>query len=554
MRRYIAIAFVLTFAGLGFRLYLALRLPNDAPDDGRLYARIAVNVLEHRGYSIDKEEPYSPTYIRVPGYPVFLAGVYALFGKDNNRAVRVAQAMIDTCTCWLIALLAVAWAPSSWSQEKRRRLKLIALGAAVCCPFPAIYVATILTETWTTFLATACALAASRAMKAASFANSAGLWALAGGSGGLATLCRPDSGLFVAAVGFALVIVAVYRVTRRPADQSSIADSLGYGSARVLKRAFAYGVLLTAGFCLALAPWAIRNARVFGVFQPIAPAEANMPGEFVPRGYMRWLKTWVDDVKYTETMEWSLDNDPIHVEQIPNSAFDSQDERERVARLLDRYNNADSQSQSPSPSETDVKKSEVPAGADSVVDPPDKDEDSGDEADSKDETESDEPNQQEQVAVEMTPDIDAGFAEIASERIARRPLRYYLTMPLRRAASLWFDTHSQYYPFSGELFPLSSLDREAHQQYWLPAFMILTLAYTFLGVAGVVLMWMDKGSRRWVLLLALLIIPRFAFLAGMENPEPRYVVEFFALVIAVAGLAIVEASDRVGLLRARTRR
>src|SRR6266567_1378919 len=78
MKRYIALAVFLTIAGLGFRLFLALHLPTDEPDDGRLYARIAINLLEHHSYSTETEEPYSPTLIRVPGYPLFMAGVYAV--------------------------------------------------------------------------------------------------------------------------------------------------------------------------------------------------------------------------------------------------------------------------------------------------------------------------------------------------------------------------------------------------------------------------------------------------------------------------------------------
>src|SRR6185369_7947673 len=76
-----------------------------------------------------------------------------------------------------------------------------------------------------------------------------------------------------------------------------------------------------------------------GVFMPIAPAQANMPDEFVPRGFILWLKTWVDDVKYTETVEWAEDVRAIHIEQVTAYAFDSPDERDRVAALLARYNN-----------------------------------------------------------------------------------------------------------------------------------------------------------------------------------------------------------------------
>jgi Dolichyl-phosphate-mannose-protein mannosyltransferase len=548
MKKHVAIAILLTIAGLGFRLFVALHLPTDEPDDGRLYARIALNVLEHRTYSIETEEPYSPTLIRVPGYPLFLAGLYEVFGRDNNRAVRIVQAVLDTITCWLIALLALAWAPAGWRLDKRRRLLLIAVAMAICCPFPAIYVATILTETCTTLLATLCALAATLAMNAKSRAKSAGWWILAGFSGGLATMFRPDSGLFVAAVGCTLVLVGLYRAIARWRSRSDDPSEVWGGEpGRVIARTFVFGVMLTIGFALAMGPWTIRNARVFGLFQPIAPAQANMPGEFVPRGYIQWLKTWVDDVKYTETLEWGLDALPIHIEQMPEYAFDSPEERDRVAALLERYNNPPSATSQPISAGTNAPDSKADSrNKVAVVEPELPEEETAEEPETPEDGEDtpDEPEETKQ-AVEMTPEVDAGFAELARERIARHPLRFYLLVPLKRATGLWFDTHSQYYPFQGELLPLAALDIDIHQQYWLPLFMFLTLLYTSLGVGGVWVMWNDKQSRRCLLLLGLLIIPRFAFLTTMENPEPRYVVEFFAFVVAVGSLSLTDLWDRL---------
>src|SRR6185369_354715 len=188
MKKYIAIAVFLTLAGLGFRLFLALRLPNDEPDDGRLYARIAMNVLVHRSYSIDTEEPYSPTYVRVPGYPLFLAGVYSVFGRDNNTAVRIIQSFLDTATCWLVALLALAWAPAAWERAKRRRAMLIALALAAACPFTAIYTTTILTETWATLLVTGFAVVATSGLKIKEGKRRTLLWLSAGILGGAATM------------------------------------------------------------------------------------------------------------------------------------------------------------------------------------------------------------------------------------------------------------------------------------------------------------------------------------------------------------------------------
>ncbi|HXU07689.1 MAG TPA: glycosyltransferase family 39 protein [Blastocatellia bacterium] len=543
MKKYIAIVVFLTLAGLGFRLFLALRLPNDEPDDGRLYARIAMNVLVHRSYSIDTEEPYSPTYIRVPGYPLFLAGVYSVFGHDNNRAVRVIQAVLDTATCWLIAWLAIAWAPLAWSGRKRRLLMLIALGAAASCPFSAIYVTTILTEVSTTFLVTTCALTGSLALKSTKLQKSVAWWILAGLAGGLATLFRPDSGLLVAGVGFSLVIIAAYRVARRRSGTSGSSDALGTAPRQMLTRALVSGAILSIGFIVAIGPWTIRNARIFHVFQPIAPAQANMPDEFVPRGYIRWLKTWVDDVKYTETLEWGIDEQPFHIDDVPNYAFDSEQERERVASLFERYNNPDSktlESASAAPVQPPPT-AEAPQQPDSPTEESDQDNNESTDGDE----ESSEETPEKPPAVEMTPDIDAGFAVLAQERITRHPIRFYVLVPLKRASSLWFDSHSQYYPFQGELLPLSALDTETNQQYFLPAFVFLTWLYTVFAVAGAVIMWLDKSSRRWLLLLALLVIPRMAFLTSMENPEPRYVVEFFAFILPVASISLTQGWDRL---------
>lgn len=554
MKKFLLTFVLITVAGLGFRLFIASRLPNDEADDGRLYARIALNILDHRSYSIETEEPYTPTLIRVPGYPLFVAAIYRFFGHDNNRAVRLAQALLDTITCWLIALLALAWAPADWDQNKRRRLLLIALAMAVCCPFPAIYVATILTETCTTLLATACALFASLGLKSHNRKKSAAWWVVSGIAGGVATLFRPDSGLFVAAVGFTLAIAGLYRVLRFKIRDGSIRNKGDRTQGEVLTRTIASGAMLSLGFLLALAPWTIRNERVFGLFEPIAPAQANMPGEFVPDGYIRWLKTWVDDVKYTEALEWPMDQDQIKIDQVPDYAFDSPEEREQVAALLDRYNNPPGAAQ-PTPVATVDPSAPAPT-QNPVTQPPtspspENDEQSPDEADTQDEP--DEPDQAEgpKLAGEMTLEVDAGFAELAKQKIIRHPLRYYAIVPMKRAASLWFDTHSQYYPFQGELLPLSALDADLHQHYWLPLFMFLTLLYTGLGFGGAWLMWRNKKSRVWLLMLALLIVPRLAFLASMENPEPRYVVEFFAFVIAAGSLAMTNVRDRASALISR---
>ena len=522
MKRFWFVFGLLFLLALSFRLFIALRLPNDQPGDGVVYAQIARNVLEQHVYSHDTQAPYAPSIIRLPGYPLFLAGVYAVFGHGNNTAVRVVQAVIDTFTCVLIALVALEW---SVAEERKRRTAMIAFALAAVCPFNAIYVATILTEVWASFLAVAMVLTATLAFKASVRKRAMFWWIITGLLAGLSVLFRPDSGLFAAAIGLTLVFSSFVAWRRRTLARVS--------------EPVVYAVLFSLAFCLVLVPWTIRNRRVFHVFQPLAPTHGEMPGEFVPRGYLLWLRTWLDDERYIGPLLWSVDERPIHITDFPQRAFDSPEERDRVAALLDKYNNVNEQEEAAS--------DETPsADDDSTADDEQNDESEDDSEDEPEEQE--EPAQPEEVNVELTPEIDAGFAQIGQERRARSPFRYYVVLPLKRMRTLWFDTHSQYYPFDGELLPLKDLDYDIHQQYWLPLFAGLTFIYSLLGVIGGWLLWRsrDPNARRWLLLTVLLIFLRLGFFATLENPEPRYTVEIFPflIILAGAGVSMLRASAK----------
>jgi 4-amino-4-deoxy-L-arabinose transferase-like glycosyltransferase len=523
----------LILTAFGFRLFVALRLPNDDPDDGRVYAQIARNVLEQHVYSHESESPYVPSLIRLPGYPLFLAAVYSVSGHGNNRAVRIAQAAIDTGTCALIALVAFLWVP----DKKRRHFASIgALILAALCPFTTIYVATILTEVPTNFFAVGMVLSATLAFKAAGRTRVLILWAISGLLAGIAVLFRPDSGLFAAALGITLLVSAI-------ASANETQTLL-----RRMFRVVPLGLVFSIAFCLVLVPWTIRNRRVFHLFQPLSPMHGEMPGEFVPRGYLLWLRTWLDDGRYVGPVLWKLDTGRIDIDDFPDAAFDSDQERDRVAALLDRYNHPPDEPESESSPETkaatqpqttvtpESRSSEKPS-------PPEEDENEQDGEAQEDEQQTG----PEEVNVEMTPEIDAGFAQLGRERVSHAPIRYYFVLPMKRAAFLWFDTHSQYYPFEGDLFPLEDLDYETHQQLWLPLFAGLTWLYTMLGVIGGWVLWRsrDRDPRRWLLLAGLIIFLRLGFFATLENPEPRYTVEIFPFLCILSGIAF----SRLPLLR-----
>lgn len=520
---------MLLLIAFGFRLFVALHLPNDEPDDGRVYAQIARNILEQHVFSHESQPPYVPSIIRLPGYPLFLAGVYAIFGHGNNTAVRVVQAGIDTATCILIAFVAFEWAIDE--DERKHRAAIVAFALAAACPFTAIYVATILTEVWASFLAVALVLAATLAFKATTRKRALAWWVIAGVIAGLAVEFRPDSGLFAAAIGGTLVL--------------SVVAGLRHSIFSRIREVIPSAVLFSLAFCIVLVPWTIRNRRVFQVFQPLAPTHGEMPGEFVPRGYLLWLRTWLDDSRYVGPVLWSVDTRPMRITDFPAKAFDSPEERERVAALLEKYNHPPDEESS-----TDTSADEDKSTPDEQASPGDEESDQ----EESDQQEEEEPEQEEQTEpqeanVEMTPEIDAGFAQLGQERRARAPLRYYVVLPLKRAMTLWVDTHSEYYPFNGELLPLKDLDHDIHQQYWLPLFAGLTALYSLLGVVGGWLLWRSRNpsARRWLLLAALLIFLRLGFFATLENPEPRYTVEIFPflIILAGAGVSTIKASAKV---------
>jgi 4-amino-4-deoxy-L-arabinose transferase-like glycosyltransferase len=76
--------------------------------------------------------------------------------------VRVLQALLDTATCGLIALLAFYWQPE---ESRKYASALAALVLAVICPFTTIYAATILTEVPTNFLVMAMLVAVTLAFR-----------------------------------------------------------------------------------------------------------------------------------------------------------------------------------------------------------------------------------------------------------------------------------------------------------------------------------------------------------------------------------------------------
>jgi hypothetical protein len=275
---------------------------------------------------------------------------------------------------------------------------------------------------------------------------------------GAGTLFRPETPLLLVAAWMVLGIVLV----------------LQHEAKRWLLTVAGMGLLCA----VPLVPWAVRNAVTLHEFQLLAPKNSNLPGELVPYGFMSWEKTWLYRFRDVYLVPWKLNDEAIRVEDMPARAFDTAEERDRVAAILEPYNND----------------------------------------------------------LTLTPEEDRAFGELARQRTARHPLRTYLWMPLARAATLWFTPRIELIPVSGTVFPLKqSWQDDKIDQSVTVGFFLLNIAYLALAGWGAVRLWRRSNAvRPAVGVLIVFIALRTAFLTTLETPEPRYVLVCFPALLALA--------------------
>jgi len=315
-----------TLAALSLRLFFVVEFPG-VVDDSRLYANIAENWLQHGVYGITNSGAIVPTLSRLPGYPAFLAVIFALFGGENFRAVLLVQVLFDLGTCFLIADLA--------RRLFSRRAAKVAFLLAALCPFLANYAATVLTETLEIFFTTLAlnlAIRGSGAGKAgAGEENDTGshisgkwIWLACGLSVGAAILLRPDGGILLIATG-AYLLWLLFR---------SLRDKQNRATTAILWA----GVLVAAGVIAPLVPWTLRNALTMHRFQPLAPRYANDADEPPMSGFNRWVKSWIVDYVSVQEIYWNVPGEQIDLTRLPNRAFDSPQQHDQTSQLFADYN------------------------------------------------------------------------------------------------------------------------------------------------------------------------------------------------------------------------
>ncbi len=245
---------------------------------------------------------------------------------------------------------------------------------------------------------------------------------------------------------------------------------------------FRAGIILTLATFAPLVPWTLRNLHTMHRFQPLAPRYATESDESVMAGFNRWTKTWIADYTSVQEIYWRIPGDEADVTRLPRRAFDS---------------------------------TGVDAG--------------------------DQQQQTEQVFAdynrdhEVTPEIDARFAALAAARIHAAPLRYYVWLPGVRIADMWLRPRTELLPSDPRWWEFDD------DPVWLTVsivFGLLNLAYVLAAAAGLL-------RARWVSgvgMLVLFVLLRSLFLGSLENPEPRYTLECYPIVILFAAGLIAHRS------------
>lgn len=309
-----------TLAAIALRLFLVLRFPA-VVDDSRLYADIAKNWLHHGVYGITNAAAIMPTLSRLPGYPAFLAAMFAIFGSDNFRAILIVQVIVDLGTCFLVAEMA----RRMFSERAAQASFLL----AALCPFFANYAAAALTETLEIFFT---ALGLGLALKALEVSGPTqhprATWLGCGFAIGGSILLRPDGGILLAAVGIYLLWLLL----------KGLLGNAPSTAARAPGAIFLAVVLVSVGALSPLIPWTLRNLHTLHKLQPLAPRYANDSDEAVTTGFNRWTKTWIADYVSVQEVYWLVPGSDLDITKLPRRAFDSPQQRQRTEELFSEYN------------------------------------------------------------------------------------------------------------------------------------------------------------------------------------------------------------------------
>jgi Dolichyl-phosphate-mannose-protein mannosyltransferase len=442
-------------AGAALRIWMLREFPQVA-GDALIYGNLAKNLLLHGRFALTDGSGVShETLIRLPGYPLFLALCFSMFGADNYTAVAYVQIALELAGCLLLAGFVRQIVPAKFSSGA----SLCTLWLAVLCPFTASYAVAPLTETLTLFVIALALWALAR------FDEKKDWWS---------ALC------FTFAVSYSALLRpdgALLGVALAPALLASVR-----GSAASRVRLARMAVVCIALALIPFAMWTDRNWRAFHVVEPLAPRYANDPGESSNPGWQRWVKTWCLDFVSTYDIYWNVPGGPLDMTKLPSRAFDSPEQHEETQALAQAY---------------------------------------------------------EENGRDISPTLDAQFAQLAQERVQAHPLRNDLWLPLGRMADMWVRPRVENLPIDLDWWVYSHHRAETRIGW---AYLGLNALYVLLGSAGLA---MRPKHWPWMLLYFVL---RSLLLMTIEAPEARYTLECFPMLFALGGVALYRLTCVGGFL------
>jgi 4-amino-4-deoxy-L-arabinose transferase-like glycosyltransferase len=249
--------FIILLSALVLRLALLLIETQPLRSDSLTYHQIAVSILGGE-YSLDGRN----TALVVPGYPVFLAGIYRLFG-DGQFGVRLVQCFLDVITCLLFFLVC-----RNIFDEK---YSLIALSVFAFFPSNALYTQSVLTESLFGLFAMLVLLSVMRGSIDKKIVLTGILF-------GAAILVRSSFSISVLLVPFYLFI---YKQQL-------------FGSGAMINPA-KHSLYFITGVILILSPWMIRNKQVMGAFTLATQGGSTLWEGNNPKATGTWNKQAADE-------------------------------------------------------------------------------------------------------------------------------------------------------------------------------------------------------------------------------------------------------------------
>lgn len=225
--------YIILFSAFIIKIFLVFTLPAEIRSDSLDYQNIAINIAKFGEYAF---EPGKPTANFSCGYPLFLAGIYKLFGSDQTP-VRLVNSFLEIITVIFFFLICLKFFDEKWS--------LIALTIFAFFPSNILFSQTVLTEPVFGMLAVILLYYCLNEQINNKIFFIGLIW-------GYAVLIRSSFSLSIF-----LMLIFIFKYRQELFEGFKI---------KRMKRVFQYSFLFLFGLSIVITPWLIRNKIVLNTF------------------------------------------------------------------------------------------------------------------------------------------------------------------------------------------------------------------------------------------------------------------------------------------------